>query len=246
MNLGIYLDSSIEASYSLKKLLKDYIPKQSPLETLAITITIAPHAIIMITDDLIDFEDPVLSSGLYQRLEFIIYEHATFSYRMHYVPLPGVTYQTWDDPTIIHKDLVFKLAGPYAYAKVKCACFGLSNRIFKFTTLQDHQVAYTRSKVRIRSVLDGNAKFDCRSAIKIIKTAHHVTAEQFNNNILISKSAHALSIPQLEIESEEVKCKHGATVSKLDDDEMFYLQSRGIDPINTRDLLINAFLSVHF
>ncbi|MEH1998264.1 MAG: Fe-S cluster assembly protein SufD [Nostoc sp.] len=73
------------------------------------------------------------------------------------------------------------------------------------------------------------------------KRAQLTNAAQLNRNLLLSSKARVDTKPQLEITADNVKCAHGATVSQLEDDEIFYLQSRGIDENDARKLLINAF-----
>ena len=73
------------------------------------------------------------------------------------------------------------------------------------------------------------------------KLAQLTNATQMNRNLLLSSKARVDTKPQLEITADNVKCAHGATVSQLEDDEIFYLQSRGIDENDARKLLINAF-----
>ncbi|MEH2175916.1 Fe-S cluster assembly protein SufD [Nostoc sp.] len=73
------------------------------------------------------------------------------------------------------------------------------------------------------------------------KPAQLTNASQLNRNLLLSSKARVDTKPQLEITADNVKCAHGATVSQLEDDEIFYLQSRGIDENDARKLLINAF-----
>ncbi|MGI8502199.1 MAG: Fe-S cluster assembly protein SufD [Hassallia sp.] len=73
------------------------------------------------------------------------------------------------------------------------------------------------------------------------KPAQLTDAGQLNRNLLLSSKARVDTKPQLEITADNVKCAHGATVSQLEDDEIFYLQSRGINANDARNLLINAF-----
>jgi Fe-S cluster assembly protein SufD len=77
--------------------------------------------------------------------------------------------------------------------------------------------------------------------IFVPKPAQLTDAGQMNRNLLLSPKARVDTKPQLEITADNVKCAHGATVSQLEDDEIFYLQSRGIDENDARKLLINAF-----
>ncbi len=77
--------------------------------------------------------------------------------------------------------------------------------------------------------------------VLVPKRAQLTNASQLNRNLLLSSKARVDTKPQLEITADNVKCAHGATVSQLEDDEIFYLQSRGIDENDARKLLINAF-----
>jgi len=77
--------------------------------------------------------------------------------------------------------------------------------------------------------------------IFVPKPAQLTDASQLNRNLLLSPQARVDTKPQLEITADNVKCAHGATVSQLEDDEIFYLQSRGIDENSARHLLIKAF-----
>ncbi len=80
--------------------------------------------------------------------------------------------------------------------------------------------------------------------IKVEKAAQHTDAHLENKNILLSNGSRAVSIPQLEIEANDVKCGHGAAVSKLNKDDIFYLESRGINAQATQRLLVDAFLNI--
>ena len=75
----------------------------------------------------------------------------------------------------------------------------------------------------------------------VAKAAQLTDAGQLNRNLLLSPKARVDTKPQLEIIADNVKCTHGATVSQLEDEEIFYLQSRGINPLVAQNLLVNAF-----
>ena len=77
--------------------------------------------------------------------------------------------------------------------------------------------------------------------IFVPKLAQLTNASQLNRNLLLSSKSRIDTKPQLEITADNVKCAHGATVSQLEDDQIFYLQSRGIDENNARKLLVNGF-----
>lgn len=85
----------------------------------------------------------------------------------------------------------------------------------------------------------GRAVFNGR--IFVDREAQLTNANQLNRNLLLSKNARVDTKPQLEIIADNVKCAHGATISELDSDRLFYLQSRGLDKASCRNLLIDAF-----
>ncbi len=85
----------------------------------------------------------------------------------------------------------------------------------------------------------GHAVFNGK--VFVPKAAQFTNAGQLNRNLLLSPKARVDTKPQLEITADQVKCSHGATVSQLDADEVFYLQSRGLNEANARELLLDAF-----
>jgi Fe-S cluster assembly protein SufD len=86
---------------------------------------------------------------------------------------------------------------------------------------------------RARAVFDGR--------IVVAQLAQQTRADQLNRNLLLSPQARVNTKPQLEIVADDVKCSHGATVSQLEEDELFYLQSRGLDRQLGMSLLVDAF-----
>ncbi|MBE9212568.1 Fe-S cluster assembly protein SufD [Plectonema cf. radiosum LEGE 06105] len=100
---------------------------------------------------------------------------------------------------------------------------------------------YSNSKQLQKNIIGGKAYGIFNGKIFVPKPAQLTDASQLNRNLLLSPQARVDTKPQLEITADNVKCAHGATVSQLEDDEIFYLQSRGINENNARHLLINAF-----
>ncbi|MEB3217490.1 MAG: Fe-S cluster assembly protein SufD [Nostocales cyanobacterium 94392] len=100
---------------------------------------------------------------------------------------------------------------------------------------------YSNSKQLQKNIIADKAHGIFNGKIFVPKPAQLTDASQLNRNLLLSPQARIDTKPQLEITADNVKCAHGATVSQLEDDEIFYLQSRGINENNARHLLINAF-----
>lgn len=92
-----------------------------------------------------------------------------------------------------------------------------------------------------KGILDGNATGVFNGKIFVRKDAQKTNAYQSNKNILLSDTAGINSKPQLEIFADDVKCSHGCTVGQLDEEGLFYLQSRGINEKIARSLLLHAF-----
>jgi Fe-S cluster assembly protein SufD len=92
-----------------------------------------------------------------------------------------------------------------------------------------------------KNIIGDKAHAIFNGKVFVPKLAQETNASQLNRNLLLSPKARVDTKPQLQITADSVKCAHGATVSQLEDDEIFYLQSRGIDEQDSRKLLINAF-----
>ncbi|WP_310488615.1 Fe-S cluster assembly protein SufD [Chamaesiphon sp. VAR_69_metabat_338] len=92
-----------------------------------------------------------------------------------------------------------------------------------------------------KCIVDDRAHAIFNGKVFVPQAAQQTNAGQLNRNLLLSAKARIDTKPQLEITADNVKCSHGATVSQLEDDEIFYLQSRGLDIETAKILLINAF-----
>jgi len=100
---------------------------------------------------------------------------------------------------------------------------------------------YGKSEQLQKNIIGDKAHAVFNGKICVPKPAQLTDAGQLNRNLLLSNKARVDTKPQLEITADNVKCSHGATVSQLEEDEVFYLQSRGIDQDAARKLLVYAF-----
>ena len=105
----------------------------------------------------------------------------------------------------------------------------------------DHAAPNSVSDQYYRGVLDGRAKAAFAGKIMVRRPAQKTNAFQTNNNLLLSPDAEINTKPELEIYADDVKCSHGATAGELDQHELFYLRSRGLDPATARAMLTFAF-----
>lgn len=107
-----------------------------------------------------------------------------------------------------------------------------------------HAAPNTSSKTDIKGVVDGSARAFVDGIIKVLPSAVGTEAFLEERILLVSENAKAEATPNLEIETDEVHCSHAATVGKIDEEEIFYLQSRGIDLKQAKDMIAEGFLSV--
>jgi Fe-S cluster assembly protein SufD len=133
------------------------------------------------------------------------------------------------------------LVGPGADAELKAIYLASGEQFFDFHTLQDHQVGNTRSDLLFKGALQDVARTVYAGLIKIEKGAARSDAYQANRNLVLSDHAKATSIPMLEIDNNDVRCTHGATVGPIDPQHMFYLRSRGIPEPTARRMLVQGF-----
>jgi len=107
----------------------------------------------------------------------------------------------------------------------------------------DHAQPHSSSRQLYKGVLDGQSSGVFNGKIFVRPDAQKTDARQTNRNLLLSEEATVDTKPQLEIYADDVKCTHGATIGKLDEEALFYLRSRGIDQESARTILTYAFAS---
>src|SRR5204863_8947338 len=101
----------------------------------------------------------------------------------------------------------------------------------------DHRQPHCNSHQLYKGILDGKSRAVFNGKIFVRHGALGTDAQQTNKNLLLSKEAHVDTKPQLEIFADDVKCAHGAAIGQLDEEELFYLESRGIHSDLARNLL---------
>jgi len=108
-------------------------------------------------------------------------------------------------------------------------------------TTIDHAHPHCQSSQLYKGILDGRARAVFNGKVLVREGALLTDARQLNKNLLLASTTTVDTKPQLEILADDVKCSHGATVGQLEDDEIFYLASRGISPERARALLTFGF-----
>lgn len=166
-----------------------------------------------------------------------------------------VTLTADEDTTIIllgiepgSKELNIELKKAGASANILGIFIGHEGEM-KIRTIQHHLASNTTSDLLFKTILFNNARFDYQGLIKIDKVAQNSNAYQRNDNILMSGSSHSAgqgpkvdTKPELEILANEVRCTHGATIGKLDEEQIYYLMTRGLSRDKAVEILLEGFL----
>ncbi len=133
------------------------------------------------------------------------------------------------------------LAGRGATSRVTGAYFADGAQHLDYDTYQLHAAPDTTSDFAFKGALRDSARAVWRGMIRVEEGAQKTNAYQENRNLLLSKSAVANSIPGLEILANDVRCTHGATLSPVDRDQLFYLMARGLPRAEAERLIVRGF-----
>jgi Fe-S cluster assembly protein SufD len=133
------------------------------------------------------------------------------------------------------------LTGQGAESDLLAVYFGDQTQMLDFRTLQDHQAPHTRSDLLFKGAVEDEARSVYSGLIRLRHEAQKSNAYQTNRNLVLSEGAGAESIPNLEIEANDVRCSHASTVGPIDDDQLYYLESRGIRPEDAERLIVLGF-----
>jgi len=127
----------------------------------------------------------------------------------------------------------------------ECAVDGLymvaGNQHTDTHSVIDHRQPHCTSRQLYKGILDGKSRAVFNGKVFVRHGAQQTDAQQTNKNLLLSKEAQVDTKPQLEIDADDVKCTHGAAIGQLDEDELFYLESRGINPALAKNMLTYGF-----
>ena len=134
-----------------------------------------------------------------------------------------------------------RLRGPGAHSEMLALTVATEDQEFDQRTLQTHQAPHTSSNLLYKNALRDKAKTIFSGLIVVEPEAQKTDAYQSNRNLMLSDEAEANSLPGLEIQANDVRCTHGATSARIQPEQDFYLQSRGIHPEQAHELLIFGF-----
>ena len=133
------------------------------------------------------------------------------------------------------------LAGPGATSRVTGAYFADGSQHLDYDTFQEHIAPNTTSDFAFKGALRDTATAVWRGMIRVEREAQKTNAYQENRNLLLSRDAHADSIPGLEILANDVRCTHGATLGQVDREQLFYLMARGLSRAEAERLIVRGF-----
>ena len=133
------------------------------------------------------------------------------------------------------------LVGPGATSRVTGAYFADGEQHLDYDTFQEHAAPNTESDFAFKGALREKATAVWRGMIRVEEDAQKTNAYQENRNLLLSDKAHADSIPGLEIMANDVRCTHGATLGKVNREELFYLMARGLSRAEAERLIVRGF-----
>jgi Fe-S cluster assembly protein SufD len=133
------------------------------------------------------------------------------------------------------------LAGQGATSRVTGAYFADGEQHLDYDTFQEHIAPNTTSDFAFKGALRDSATAVWRGMIRVERDAQKTNAYQENRNLMLSPSAHAVPIPGLEILANDVRCTHGATVGRVDREQLFYLMARGLSRSEAERLIVRGF-----
>jgi Fe-S cluster assembly protein SufD len=134
------------------------------------------------------------------------------------------------------------MTGPDAEVQVNGVMFTEGRQHLSYNTHQHHRAPYCKSDLLYKAALQDRSRTVWRGMIKVDKDAQRTDGYQRNDNLMLSRDARADSIPGLEIEADDVRCTHGATAGRVDEESIFYLRTRGL----TRNEAIRTYVAGFF
>lgn len=140
-------------------------------------------------------------------------------------------------------DVSVDLLGPGAEAHLKGLYLCKADEKVNFRIVMHHCAPGCKSTQLFNGIAGGEAQVSFHGTIVVAPEAQQTEAYQENHNIVLTPEAIVTTQPQLEIYADDVKCSHGATVGQLNEDELFYMRSRGIPESEAKTLQMLSFLS---
>lgn len=144
---------------------------------------------------------------------------------------------------LVKVDVESQLLGPGASSEMLGVYFGTGGQRVNFHTLQEHRAPSTSSDLLYRGAVKDTARAVFSGLIRVDPGAQKTNAFQVNRNLILSRGARSDSIPMLEIMADDLRCTHGSATSHLDDEQIFYLMSRGIPRKRAAFMIVEGFFA---
>jgi len=135
------------------------------------------------------------------------------------------------------------LEGRGGSSRLLAVYFGSGSHMHDFRTMQDHAAPQTTSDLLFKGAVTDTAKGVYSGLIRVRKEAPGTNAFQTNRNLVLSEGAGAESVPNLEIETNDVRCSHASAVGPIDEEQRYYLESRGVPPEVAERLIVLGFFN---
>ena len=132
-------------------------------------------------------------------------------------------------------------AGKGAHSEILSAYLGNGEQVHDVRTLQDHAAPRTDSELLCQGAVAGTSRSVYSGLIRVHRGAVRTDARQTNHNLVLDEGAHADSVPNLDILENDVKCSHASTVGPIDEDQRYYVESRGVSPDVAEGLIVRGF-----
>ncbi len=150
-------------------------------------------------------------------------------------------WQMIDGGKLGRSNICVQLNGENAQCYINSLALSKNNQHIDNNIIVNHNSPKTHSSQFVKSILFDTSTGVFNGRTVVHKNAQKITAHQTNKNLLLSKKAKMNSNPQLEIYADDVKCSHGSTTGQIDEDALFYLQSRGINKQDAMELMVIGF-----
>jgi len=134
-----------------------------------------------------------------------------------------------------------ELAGQGGSSEQRSAYLGTGDQVHDIRTKQDHLAPRTTSDLLCKGSVSDRARSIYTGLIRVERGAVRADAMQTNHNLVLDESAHADSVPNLDILENDVRCSHASTVGPLDEDQLYYVESRGVAPERAQELIVRGF-----
>ncbi|MDP3788368.1 MAG: SufD family Fe-S cluster assembly protein [Candidatus Chromulinivorax sp.] len=146
-------------------------------------------------------------------------------------------------PQIADIDVSVMICGDHSNVTILGMCAIAEQQVVTIKTKQIHCGKHSKSRVIMQGLITGCARFAYDGMIRIEKDACGTYALQNNKNILLSSTATAISIPNIEVLHHDVQCYHGAAIGKFNAHQMHYMQSRGLNEVKIQQLLVQELFA---